>query len=272
MELNEMRKMLSKKSVLTGGTAEIGQKGKPMRQIMKRLSVCLGGFFAATLAFSTPSQALEADFNLVFPNLGSGIVCGLSCGNVHVTDDGTNKLVYNVTLTSGIVFHDGNAGGTDAEAFYYSLSGFTGSLTVSSVSANWTPQSGPVQAFTGNGGGVVDGMGGFTNSFDLTLANPFFDGSVFAFTVTSTGTLTLANVVQGTAGDAGNGSPFYFVAEIATGCSTTNGTTSCTGPTGLVGANTYSVPGPIVGAGLPGLVMACGGLVALARRRRKLVV
>jgi hypothetical protein len=36
-----------------------------------------------------------------------------------------------------------------------------------------------------------------------------------------------------------------------------------------IAINFQAVPGPVVGAGLPGLALACSGLIALARRRRR---
>jgi hypothetical protein len=51
------------------------------------------------------------------------------------------------------------------------------------------------------------------------------------------------------------------------------GPTPATGPTfnAAFVLNGVSVPGPIVGAGLPGLILACGALLVLVRRRRQLV-
>jgi hypothetical protein len=86
----------------------------------------------------------------------------------------------------------------------------------------------------------------------------------------------LLNVPIPTLPTPGNTSPLQF--SVATSC------TGCwlmgdlfTGPNQTLDVTTAQsaalfVPVPAVGAGLPGLVMACGGLLVLARRRRQRIV
>jgi len=61
----------------------------------------------------------------------------------------------------------------------------------------------------------------------------------------------------------------YIVAflELGTPAGSNCGQSQCNIATALSGA--LLVPGPVLGAGLPGLVAACVGLAGLARRRRK---
>lgn len=108
---------------------------------------------------------------------------------------------------------------------------------------------------------------GFQNPGDISGSNLFYLSLDTTFTASDLVTFGTANTVGGLAlvgtdfyfKQDGNYQPDFYVSAL-----TYTDNSRCVG--------VCAVPGPIVGAGLPGLIVACGGLLALARRRRRLVV
>jgi hypothetical protein len=208
------------------------------------------------LAFS---PAARADFAVTLTNCNSSFNCspatGLNVGTVNVTNDGSNTVKITVTLNSPYGFHQTNGGSLNSFAF--SLASGFGTGTISNLSSGWSTQFPPQN---------TDGMGTFNDGLKLSSNSP----GPLVFDVTATGlNATLADFATGGAAFNSAGG-YYFITDVIcnapNGGECNNGTSN--GATGLVGGSAAQVPAPILGAGLPGLVAACAGLVAFARRRR----
>jgi hypothetical protein len=118
---------------------------------------------------------------------------------------------------------------------------------------------------------------GASQTINFNMNNPADDGPVCC---SDTLSITLTGITP-VLGDPANMSiDLHFRSGFPEGHQVTslvNGTLSAEnvffqrGELDLIVTATSDVPGPIVGAGLPGLIAACGALIALARRRRQLV-
>jgi hypothetical protein len=178
-------------------------------------------------------------------------------------DDASNHNLVTVSTTGNIVaLLCGAAGGTTAECPPDALSG---SFTAATGFAPFPDGSGSdpqaeadyLAALVGGtytGGARQEGPG---NQFDVAagLFDIKQDGWIAFFFNLDSGPITL-NI---------SGAGLEGISH-TTALSGPTPTQFCTTPGGC----TFSVPAPIVGAGLPGLLAACGFLLAFARRRRQL--
>jgi hypothetical protein len=229
---------------------------------MKKLS-WVGVVAGLALSPCIGSGASATPYNL---NLVCGDPCGLvgPFGTVDITGT-TSALTYTFN-TSNALIDDGNF-----TSVFMSVSGNITDLHIAGNPDDLSPTQGDTFLFNGftwtyqttlvNSDGLTTGThtGSFNVGFDCDnglSGNSGTCGDNFSVTFTGTG-LSAGFVTK-------DGFQIFAGADLdcGTGCTSING-----GNTGVVGAT--AIPGPVVGAGLPGLVMACAGLLGLARRRRQ---